>query len=519
MMQHWAQQPRCACSGRGADQGSAEGSVLRSQHAPSVASSCRSSRRFSRHPPAATTRSVAGLGTPYQRPVQPGQRPLHANAVVGGVLEPASQQQEIGLFPSLPTASPPSAHEKVGVLLLNLGGPDTLDDVQPFLYNLFADPEIIRLPAPIQALQPLLATILSTLRAPKSSEGYKAIGGGSPLRRITQEQADALAAALHSKGQPASVYVGMRYWHPYTEEAMQEIKRDGVGRLVILPLYPQFSISTSGSSLRLLEQLFKEDRGLEGMRHTVIPSWYQRKGYVTAMADLICIELRKFKEPSEVEVFFSAHGVPKSYVEEAGDPYKEEMEECVKLIMDEVASRDFANHHTLAYQSRVGPLEWLQPYTDVSIKELGANGVKSMLAVPVSFVSEHIETLEEIDMEYRELALNAGITNWGRVPALNTNQVFIQDLADAVVEALPYVGRMATTSEALVPMGEVEMLLAAYDRERRVLPSPVVVWMWGWTKSAETWNGRLAMVAILAIVVLELTTGQSFTRQLLNIDY
>lgn len=125
-------------------------------------------------------------------------------------------------------------------------------------------------------LQPLIATLISTLRAPKSSEGYKAIGGGSPLRRITQEQADALAEALHAKGLPASVYVGMRYWHPYTEEAVQQIKDDGVGKLVILPLYPQFSISTSGSSLRLLEQLFKEIKGLEDLQHTVIPSWSVR---------------------------------------------------------------------------------------------------------------------------------------------------------------------------------------------------------------------------------------------------
>ncbi|GIL53469.1 hypothetical protein Vafri_9065 [Volvox africanus] len=412
-------------------------------------------------------------------------------------------------------AAAPPALDKVGVLLLNLGGPETLKDVKPFLFNLFADPEIIRLPQAVQFIQPLLASIISTLRAPKSAEGYKAIGGGSPLRKITDDQAYALATALRAKGQAANVYVGMRYWHPYTEEALEHIKRDGVTRLVILPLYPQFSISTSGSSLRLLESLFKSDRALKQLRHTVIPSWYQRRGYVCAMADLIVQELRKFKDVPSVEVFFSAHGVPKSYVEEAGDPYKEEMEECVRLIMEEVRTRGFNNTHTLAYQSRVGPAEWLKPYTDDSIRELGRRGVKSLLAVPISFVSEHIETLEEIDMEYRELAEESGIHNWGRVPALNTNTAFIDDLADAVLEALPYVGCLAGPTDSLVPLGDLEMLLQAYDRERRALPSPVVMWEWGWTKSAETWNGRIAMLAIIIILVLEASSGQSILKNLI----
>ena len=234
---------------------------------------------------------------------------------------------------------------------------------------------------------------------------------------------------------------------------MEQIKQDGVNRLVVLPLYPQFSISTSGSSLRLLEKLFKTDSFLRNLQHTVIPSWYSRPGYVTAMVDLMEAELAKFDAPQSAEIFFSAHGVPKSYVDEAGDPYKEEMEECVNLIMNEVRRRGIENHHTLAYQSRVGPVEWLKPYTDDSIRELGSSGIKSMLAVPISFVSEHIETLEEIDCEYRELAEESGIANWGRVPALNTNPVFINDLAQAVVDALPYVGSIAISEQSLVPMG------------------------------------------------------------------
>ncbi|CAI5984004.1 unnamed protein product [Closterium sp. NIES-64] len=411
-----------------------------------------------------------------------------------------------------------TAEERVGVLLLNLGGPDTLDDVQPFLFNLFADPDIIRLPRALRFLQRPIAQFISTMRAPKSQEGYAAIGGGSPLRRITMDQAEELGKALQAKEVAAKVYVGMRYWHPFTEEAIYQIKQDRITRLVVLPLYPQFSITTSGSSLRLLERIFREDEYLVTMQHTVIPSWYQRRGYVEAMATLIEKELVAFSRPEIVNIFFSAHGVPVAYVEEAGDPYKAEMEECVGLVMDELRRRGVYNNYTLAYQSRVGPVEWLKPYTDESIETLGKAGVKSLLAVPISFVSEHIETLEEIDMEYRELALASGVVEWGRVPALGCEPSFIEDLADAVLEALPYVGAMAASSiearQALVPLGSVEELLATYDIERRELPAPVAMWEWGWTKSAETWNGRAAMVAVLGLLLLEVSTGRGILHQL-----
>ncbi|KAG2713427.1 hypothetical protein I3760_04G176500 [Carya illinoinensis] len=407
--------------------------------------------------------------------------------------------------------------DKIGVLLLNLGGPETLEDVQPFLFNLFADPDIIRLPRLFCFLQKPLAQFISVLRAPKSKEGYASIGGGSPLRRITDAQAEELRNFLWEKNVPADVYVGMRYWHPFTEEAIEQIKRDGITKLVVLPLYPQFSISTSGSSLRLLESIFREDEYLVNMQHTVIPSWYQRKGYIKAMADLIEKELINFDCPEQVMIFFSAHGVPLAYVEEAGDPYKAEMEECVDLIMEELEKRKITNACTLAYQSRVGPVEWLKPYTDETIIELGQKGVNSLLAVPISFVSEHIETLEEIDVEYKELALKSGIKTWGRVPALGCEPTFISDLADAVIESLPYVGAMAVSNlearQSLVPLGSVEELLAAYDSQRRELPPPVTVSEWGWTRSAETWNGRAAMLAVLVLLALEVTTGEGFLHQ------
>ncbi|WCJ37622.1 ferrochelatase 2 [Euphorbia peplus] len=415
------------------------------------------------------------------------------------------------------STSPLIGDDKIGVLLLNLGGPETLDDVQPFLFNLFADPDIIRLPRLFRFLQKPLAQFISVVRAPKSKEGYASIGGGSPLRQITDAQAEELRKSLCEKDVPAKVYVGMRYWHPFTEEAIEQIKKDGITKLVVLPLYPQFSISTSGSSLRLLESIFREDEYLVNMQHTVIPSWYQREGYVKSMANLIEKELQKFDTPEKVVIFFSAHGVPLAYVEEAGDPYKAEMEECVDLIIEELEKRKITSPYTLAYQSRVGPVEWLKPYTDDTIIELGKKGVKNLLAVPISFVSEHIETLEEIDVEYKELALESGIEKWGRVPALGCEPMFISDLADAVIESLPYVGAMAVSNlearQSLVPLGSVEELLATYDSKRRELPPPVTVWEWGWTRSAETWNGRAAMLAVVVLLVLEVTTGQGFLHQ------
>lgn len=341
-----------------------------------------------------------------------------------------------------------SDQERVGVLLLNLGGPDTLQDVQPFLFNLFADPDIIRLPRLFRFLQRPLAQFISVFRAAKSREGYAAIGGGSPLRKITYEQADALKVALEMKNVLAKVYVGMRYWHPFTEEAIEQIKRDRITKLVVLPLYPQFSISTSGSSIRLLKSIFCQDEYLVKMPNAIISSWYQRQGYIKAMANLIEKELQRFASPDKVMIFFSAHGVPVTYVKKAGDPYKSQMEESVGLIMQEMKERGLYNQHTLAYQSRVGPVEWLKPYTDETIVQLGQKGVKNLLAVPISFVSEHIETLEEIDMEYKNLALESGIENWGRVPALGCEPVFISDLADAVIEALPHVEALAGSNAA-----------------------------------------------------------------------
>ncbi|KAF2286274.1 hypothetical protein GH714_013031 [Hevea brasiliensis] len=291
------------------------------------------------------------------------------------------------------------------------------------------DRDIIRLPRLFRFLQRPLAQLISVLRAPKSKEGYAAIGGGSPLRKITDEQADAIKMALEAKGMPVNVYVGMRYWYPFTEEAIHQ------ARLQIIYQEGQDNKACCAATLPTILHLHNWLKPPCSSEY--IQSWYQREGYIKAMADLIRKELEQFTKPEEVMIFFSAHGVPVSYVEDAGDPYKDQMEECIYLIMQELKARGFDNDHTLAYQSRVGPVKWLKPYTDEVLVELGQKGVKSLLAVPVSFVSEHIETLEEIDMEYKHLALESGIENWGRVPALGCTSTFITDLADAVIEALP----------------------------------------------------------------------------------
>jgi len=379
---------------------------------------------------------------------------------------------------------------RVGVILMNLGGPERIQDVGPFLYNLFADPEIIRLPNP--ALQKPLAWLISTLRSSKSEKAYRSIGGGSPLRRITEQQARELQSLLRQRGIEATSYVAMRYWHPFTESAVADIKADGIDQVVVLPLYPHFSISTSGSSFRELQRLRQADSDFQHLPIRCIRSWFDHPGYVTAMAELIAEQVYVSDVPREAHIFFSAHGVPKSYVEEAGDPYQKEIEACSKLIMAELERiLGYGNPFTLAYQSRVGPVEWLKPYTDEVLEDLGKAGTRDLVVVPISFVSEHIETLEEIDIEYRELATEAGVVNFRRVRALDTYPTFIKGLADLVGTSLD--GPEINLDEA----AELPARVKIYPQEK---------WEWGLNNSSEAWNGRLAMLGFAAFM-LELISG------------
>jgi len=334
--------------------------------------------------------------------------------------------------------------DRVGVLLLNLGGPEKLEDVYLFLYNLFSDPDLIRLPFPF--LQKTIATLIAATRAPVSQENYRAIGGKSPLRQLTEEQAESIENALQRRGLNAKVYVAMRYWYPFTEEAIAQVKKDGITKLVVLPLYPQFSISTTGSSLKLLDKLWKQDQQLQQIERIDIKSWYDRPGYLKAMAEVIEAKLQAFANPDQVHIFFSAHGVPKKYVSQYGDSYQSEIENCSDLVMQTVRQiYQRYNAHTLAYQSRVGPVEWLKPYTAEAIAQLAKRGIRDLLVVPISFISDHIETLQEIDIEYREIAEEAGIHNFERVPALNSHPVFINDLAELVLESLGTVESVPVT--------------------------------------------------------------------------
>eukprot|EP00547_Thalassionema_nitzschioides_P007456 CAMPEP_0194202274 /NCGR_PEP_ID=MMETSP0156-20130528/2339_1 /TAXON_ID=33649 /ORGANISM="Thalassionema nitzschioides, Strain L26-B" /LENGTH=480 /DNA_ID=CAMNT_0038927723 /DNA_START=110 /DNA_END=1552 /DNA_ORIENTATION=+ len=420
----------------------------------------------------------------------------------------------------LPSENKPN----IGVLLLNLGGPETGDDVEEFLFNLFADPDIIRLPKFLSPLQDFIAYIISKRRAPKSRAAYESIGGGSPILKYSNAQKELLCKDLKERFDlDVKSYIGMRYWHPFTEEALDQIRKDNINALVILPLYPQFSISTSGSSLRILQEQFAKNTqhyGPDKMVHTVVPSWYDRPGYVKAMADLIKKELDSFT-PAELaeagdakcarHVLFSAHGVPASYIE-AGDPYQRQIRECVDKISAALPGVSEGVQVHLSYQSRVGPIEWLRPYTDDVLPQLGQQGVKNLVVVPISFVSEHIETLEEIDIEYRELAVESGIENWRRCPALNTDKTFIADMADMVAEALSQPSQTVTEACIANNCGDVEQ----FDQRLgftgvQGVGAEADLRVAGRLHDKERINGRVAIFGLLATILIELTTGQSLT--------
>ena len=322
---------------------------------------------------------------------------------------------------------------KLGVLLFNLGGPETLDDVRPFLFNLFSDPEIVRLP--IRTMQKPLAWLISTTRYKKSSVYYAQIGGGSPLRRITDEQADALAGELARRGIDAKVYVGMRYWHPFTETAIDEIVRDSITELIVLPLYPQFSVSTSGSSFKDFISQLDRRGGLRHIRRRYITRWYTHEPYIDALAEQINAEIEQFPDPDprNIHLLFSAHSVPQTYITR-GDPYLRHTQETVQRVRARLANT-YPVH--LSFQSKVGPVKWLEPSTDQRLRELRAEGAEQVLAVPISFVSEHVETLYELDILYKKLAGELGFRAYRRVPAFNASPNFIKALADLVAEKIP----------------------------------------------------------------------------------
>ncbi len=319
---------------------------------------------------------------------------------------------------------------KPGVLLFNLGGPERLSDVKPFLYRLFSDPEIVRVKW--TPLRKALAYAIATVRHKTSQGYYRQIGGGSPLRRLTEEQARALSEALKSRGRDVQTFVGMCTWHPFLDEAVADVQRSDIDHLVILPLFPQYSVTTTGSGFAALRRLLGQVPGSKKIDIQWIRSWADQPTYIESFAKTIRRELQNFADPTKVHILFSAHSIPERYVRE-GDPYLEETKKTVELVMDRLERR---NPYQLSFQSKIGPVKWLEPFTSDVMTALGKQGIHDVLVVPISFVSEHIETLYELDILFQKIAQDAGIQNFRRVPALNSDPTFIQALAEIVESAL-----------------------------------------------------------------------------------
>jgi ferrochelatase len=312
--------------------------------------------------------------------------------------------------------------EKVGVVLLNLGGPGSLDEVEPFLYNLFSDRRIIRLGP--WFMQKFIARMIARKRAPVSRESYRLIGGGSPLARITGEQGAALEAELAPRGD-FRVGMAMRYWSPGARDTLRQMADAGIRRLVALTLYPHYSVATTGSSL---EELLATARGWPD-RFDIVPvdSWPEQIDYVECLAQSIRDGLARF-EGEEVCLLYSAHSLPVKFIEE-GDPYLEELEKTLRAVEALTGVPG-----VLCFQSRSGPVEWLEPSTPDMLQESAERGCRNVLMVPISFVSDHVETLYEIDILYRNQARELGM-RLERTESLNTNPMFIKGLANLVLAA------------------------------------------------------------------------------------
>ncbi len=304
--------------------------------------------------------------------------------------------------------------EKIGVVLLNLGGPARVEDVRPFLYNLFSDRMIIRLGPSF--MQKPLAWWIAKRRAPKSQEYYRKIGGGSPLNKITAEQGRALEKELSSHGN-FKVSMAMRYWKPYAETVLTDFVAQGISKIVALTLYPHYSIATTGSSLRDLKE--KNNLLLKPIDIAEIDSWQTEPDYIDCLVQRV--KQGVSEAPERTEVVYSAHSLPVKFINE-GDPYLKHLKETIAAIEQRTG---VVGH--LCFQSRSGPVEWLSPSTPETIDMLAKNGCRRILMVPISFVSDHVETLCEIDIQYKEQAVGLGM-EFARTSSLNTDPTFIGSL-------------------------------------------------------------------------------------------
>ena len=335
---------------------------------------------------------------------------------------------------------------KIAVVLFNLGGPDSLPAVEPFLRNLFSDPAIISLPGFVRLP---LARLIAKRRAPIAREIYAHMGGKSPIAEETEAQARALEAALRATGHHAKCVIAMRYWHPLTARAIEAVKAFSPDRIVLLPLYPQFSTTTTASSRSEWQTLAKRAR-LNAPLHEVCCYPFE-DGFVEALCDLVEKGLRTAKPGLSYRVLFSAHGLPKRVVDR-GDPYQWQVERTVQAVLERWRGPAF--EHRICYQSRVGPLEWISPATDAEIRRAGAEG-KALIVVPVAFVSEHSETLVELDIEYGKLARASGVPDYIRVPTVRAHPAFIDGLAHLVNAALASPSPVNCASGRICPVGRI----------------------------------------------------------------
>ena len=309
---------------------------------------------------------------------------------------------------------------RCAIVLCNLGGPDSLDAVEPFLRNLFSDPDIFQLP--LAALtQRVFARALAYRRRKEASRGYAALGGASPIGAHTQDQAWALEQALADL--KARVFVCMRYWHPFTSEVVAALKAGGFDRVVLLPLFPQYSLTTTGSARNEFIRQCARVHYAPDVRF--IDSWYQEEDYLKGIVSDIAAMVPRFTQPApaDISLLLSAHGIPKALVDR-GDPYQREIE----ATAERVGKRLGWPRVTLCYQSRVGPREWLRPYVDDVIRDQGRAGVSQILVYPIAFVSDHVETLYELGMTYATLAREVGVREYHVVPALNGSPLLIKAL-------------------------------------------------------------------------------------------
>ncbi|MBW1669885.1 MAG: ferrochelatase [Deltaproteobacteria bacterium] len=316
----------------------------------------------------------------------------------------------------------------IGIVFLNMGGPDSLATVRPFLYNLFSDREIIQLGP--RFLQPLIAWAISRRRASKSRAAYAKIGGKSPLATITRTQAKAVEQLLNNKLQEKVLCLaGMRYWNPRAPDVLHDMKDKGISKVLGLSLYPHYSRATSGSSIGEFERC----GGRLGLETHVIDSFPDHPGYVEALADVVQEGLSMVKDKDEFALVYSAHSLPKSMVEE-GDPYVDHLYRTVTALEELIRIKGH-----LCYQSRSGPVAWLEPGTDILLNELAEKGFHTILVLPISFVSDHVETLYEVDMLYSEMMAKKGV-QLIRTPSLNDRPLFINALSNLVEQGLKKAG-------------------------------------------------------------------------------